>query len=126
MKRMTILLALAAALFLANNAHAQGKISFDSGYPAKGCSAGTLSVAGTFTLDCGWSLTSSTVTVRVWQDGDVVSTFSISAGCASFLDDITITGLVSCATYNVTAEVTVSDGCLTRTISTIPVTATAP
>lgn len=122
--KVKVWLAVLVAAAFASGAQAQGTISFNSGYPTGG-SAGVISTKGKFALDCGWTLSGSTATVSVWQDGCLVSTDTLIISLNSFAGGIS--GLQSCATYNVTVEITVVDSsCNTATIRTAIATATAP
>ena len=109
----------------ASAAQAQGTITFDCGYP-KGAGTGTISVSGKFTLDSGWTAVGTTGTLRIWQDGSVVSTTTIAWGGGGFSHG-GISGFDSCKDYNVTFEITIIDSCCnTTTIITDPGRVTVP
>jgi hypothetical protein len=122
-KNLKLWLALLAILAVASHASAQS-VSFASGFPATG-SSGTIVVQGAFTVNCGWTPKSNVVTVRVWQNGDVVTStdFTITYNpCMPFSwGPFAVSGLTSGATYNVTAEMTYVQGTMELIIVTDPV-----
>jgi hypothetical protein len=127
MVRPHLWLAALLAFVLVNQAQVQGTIALDCGCPQSGSSSGAIALKGTVTPSCGWSLSSCTVTVRAWQDGCVLSTATVdtSTSCCVITFDGAITGLQSGATYNITVEVQVTNGCQTVTVVTDAATASA-
>lgn len=124
MKRMQVCLAFLVLAAVASQAKAQGTVSWDSGYPAGGSTSGSIKTAGTFALDCGWSLVGMGGNIRVWQDGETVMVSSfLMVSCNSWSE--MVAGLNAGTSYNVTVEFQVTDGCQTVTISSIPKTASA-
>jgi hypothetical protein len=75
-------------------------------------------LTGSWEVPCGGQ-----VIVRAWQNGLVVSEFPLSIGSGETWDG-TISGLQSSVAYNVTAEVTIVNGCDSATLVTDPATVT--
>ncbi len=92
--------------------------SWSSGYPKAGCVSGTISYAGTTSLDTGWTPTGSG-TVTVWPvGGGTPQTFSIIVGsCGNFSGSVDVSPSTA---YWITVTITVKNGCMTQTIITDP------
>ncbi|MFO0966886.1 MAG: hypothetical protein U0793_15035 [Gemmataceae bacterium] len=122
MKMVRFLTAILVLAILASSAEASNTVTLTSGYPKAGCSSGTIFVDGTYSLDSGWSLVGTGFTIYVWQDGLEVTTVSAAGFFGSFSQ--TISSLNSSVTYNVFVEMTITNGCDTIIIATLPATVT--
>ena len=117
MRRIRLLAAAFMLLACVNVSRAQGVISFNCGYPLAPCSPGVIEVAGSFTPDCGWTLSGCTGTLTVWQDGMVATCANVTISGNNFSG--VMTGLQSGVPYYVFFEVTLVDPCMnTATIRT--------
>ena len=131
MKRLHLCVVPLLLLVFAGQARSQGTIAWATNYPATGSTAGSITVSGTVATDSGWFAMSTSVTVRIWQDGLVVTTTTVPLTYSSpgnyTWGASSISGLISGAIYNVTVEATVINmqTFATATLCTAPATATA-
>jgi len=129
MRNSRTLAAFLALLFFANLSWAQGIISHVD-VPAPGSNSGEIKVNGKIVVDNeSWEYVTD-CKVRVWEDGTIVSEISLTVqpDCTDktlFTWMSTIDGFGSSVKYNITVEVTVSNGCDTAVIRTALATVTA-
>jgi len=118
MKRLQWCAAVCLIALFASEARPESTIQWTSGYPATGSSTGTIDISGSITLDSGWYLVDTKVTVRVWIDDSTLTTTTF---------DVNQCTLTSGVTYNATVEIQITDtdGKTTYTLVTAPKTAMA-
>jgi hypothetical protein len=126
MRRMRGLMAAAAILTLAVGGplHAS-TIAWAMGSPHAGGGPGSIVLSGTLALDSGWT-TDGSATVKCWPAGgglvtEFPETLTINNGSWG---PVTVTGLTSNQTYNVTISIKIKKGTSTKDLTIDPAQAT--
>jgi hypothetical protein len=114
-------------VFVAHPVKAQGKITWDTGFPKAGkvgCMP-YITIKGTITPATGWSFKSATA--RVWLSGQAVSEFNVTTNGknpVTFNQDLQV--MLLNTKYNVIVEAVLTNNCKNATIITAPAAVTTP
>ncbi len=116
-----LLLLVAVSLILSSTVRAVppvGTVAWNSGFPKTGTGVGEIDVKFTITPDTGWSISSARV--ESWEDGKEVITSAALAVplTAPYVVDGTVGLPDGGATYNLVANVVVTNGTMMKTIRT--------
>ena len=120
---------LALSTILLFTLRARANPNWSAGYPKTGTVAKTILVRATANFAAG-TTTNGTVIVKTWIDGGGVvkqQNFTIKAGQTGAIDtgELTVTGLTSNQTYNVTITIQGTSGGAIYNFAADPATATA-
>ena len=120
---------LALSTILLFTLRARANPNWSAGYPKTGTVAKTILVRATANFAAG-TTTNGTVIVKTWIDGGGVvkqQIFTIKAGQTGAIDtgELTVTGLTSNQTYNVTITIQGTSGGAIYNFAADPATATA-